>query len=98
MTIMRSSARSSLDEPRLRTPLNPLDCASEIVDNRARRPCADDAGEFFARRSLHAVDAAEFGQQLLAPPGPDPGDRVDLRTQVARGAPLTMERHGKAMG
>ena len=44
---------------------------------------ADDPHELLARGAADAREAAERGEQRLAPPRPDPGDVVQLRPQVA---------------
>src|SRR6476620_6179658 len=58
---------------------------------------ADHARELFACGTAHTRDAAERGQQGLAPPGADPADFVQLRSQIARLALLPMERHREAV-
>ncbi len=58
---------------------------------------ADHARELLARGAADARDAAERGQQRLAPPRADPGDLVELRPQIARRALLPMERHREAV-
>ncbi len=68
-----------------------------MCQNEVGESGTDDAQEILTGRAPHAGDAAERRQQRLAPARADAGDGIQLRPQIALGAPLTMERHREAM-
>src|SRR6476661_5545491 len=58
----------------------------------------DDCGQLLAVRATDAGEAAEPGEQRLAPPRTDPRNLIECRPQIALRARLAMEGDRKAVG
>jgi hypothetical protein len=69
-----------------------------LVDFFGQAPrYAFDPAQVLHRGCLHAVEAAELRQQLLAPRRTDPGDVFQLRAAARLGAPGAMADDGEAV-
>src|SRR6185503_14771885 len=58
---------------------------------------ADDGRQLFASRTADAGDAAECGQQRLAPPRADARHVIELRSEIAQRPRAAVEGDGEAM-
>src|SRR5687767_12608159 len=69
----------------------------EMRDHRIGGLAANHARQLLTCRTTHSREAAERGQQGLAPTKTDPRNDVELRLQIPLAARLAVERHRKAV-
>src|SRR5262245_42332941 len=74
-----------------------LPMGREMRQHRVGAFRPDHARQLFAGGAAHTGDAAERGEERLAPPRTDPGHDVELRAQVALRPRQAVERDGEAM-